>query len=246
MILSRETSAACSARGGSITSRSTPSTRKRTTERDSYGSKCRSDARSLQRLQQQRVDHADHRRLRLVVEQVGGDRQVLHQPREVAFARELLAASPRRRRPALYGARELGGEALGVDVARHERALAARAAARRGRRRVASGRISTTTASPSSPDASTPCCFANAYGNAVRTAAATRRDRWPSLTAPVAVGVFGMNGVERMRRRRRRTASAGARHARASFAFAAAARAASGRARTVAIAGRMALLLVLR
>ncbi len=46
MILRRETSAACSARGGSITSRSTPSTRNRTTERASYGSKWRSDARS--------------------------------------------------------------------------------------------------------------------------------------------------------------------------------------------------------
>ncbi len=46
MIFSRETSAACSARGGSSTSRSTPSMRKRTTERASYGSKCRSDARS--------------------------------------------------------------------------------------------------------------------------------------------------------------------------------------------------------
>ena len=39
MILSRETSAACSARGGSSTSTSTPSTRKRTVERPSYGSK---------------------------------------------------------------------------------------------------------------------------------------------------------------------------------------------------------------
>ncbi len=46
MILSRDTSAACSARGGSITSESTPSMRKRTTERVSYGSKCRSEARS--------------------------------------------------------------------------------------------------------------------------------------------------------------------------------------------------------
>ena len=46
MIFTRETSAACSARGGSSTSRNTPSTRKRTTERDSYGSKWTSDARS--------------------------------------------------------------------------------------------------------------------------------------------------------------------------------------------------------
>ena len=44
--LSRDTSAACSARGGSMTSLSTPSTRNRTTERVSYGSKCRSEARS--------------------------------------------------------------------------------------------------------------------------------------------------------------------------------------------------------
>ena len=46
MIFTRDTSAACSARGGSITSRSTPSTRKRTTDRASYGSKWTSEARS--------------------------------------------------------------------------------------------------------------------------------------------------------------------------------------------------------
>ena len=65
----------------------------------------------LQRLQQQRVDHPDHRRLRIVGEQVGGDRHLLHQPREVAFARELLVhgGSTARR---VVGTRELDGEAL--------------------------------------------------------------------------------------------------------------------------------------
>ena len=40
-----------------------------------------------QRLQQQRVDHADHRRLRAAVEQILGRRQVLHQPREIGLVR---------------------------------------------------------------------------------------------------------------------------------------------------------------
>ena len=51
-----------------------------------------------QRLQQQRVDHPDHRRLRAAVEQVLGRRQVLHQPREVGLAREILAHLRARRR----------------------------------------------------------------------------------------------------------------------------------------------------
>ena len=38
-----------------------------------------------QRLQQQRVDHPDHRRLRAAVEQVLARRQVLHQAREIGF-----------------------------------------------------------------------------------------------------------------------------------------------------------------
>ena len=90
MILTRETSAACSARGGSITSRSTPSTRKRTTERAFVGLEVEVGRALAQRLQQQRVDHPDHRRLRAAVEQVLGGRQVLHQPREIGLAREIL------------------------------------------------------------------------------------------------------------------------------------------------------------
>ena len=43
-----------------------------------------------QRLQQQRVDHSNHRRLRTAVEQIFRWRQVLHQPREIGLAREIL------------------------------------------------------------------------------------------------------------------------------------------------------------
>ncbi len=46
MILTRETIAPCSARAGSIRSRSVPSMRSRTTERDSKGSMWMSDAPS--------------------------------------------------------------------------------------------------------------------------------------------------------------------------------------------------------
>ena len=84
MILSRDTSAACSARGGSITSRSTPSMRKRTTERALVRLEVQIGRALAQRLQQQRVDHPDHRRLRPAVEQILGRRKVLHQPREIA------------------------------------------------------------------------------------------------------------------------------------------------------------------
>ena len=124
MILRRETSAACSARGGSITSRSMPSTRKRTTERASYGSKWMSRRALAQRLQQQRVDHADDRRLVAGFEQVLDRRQVLHQAREVDVAREVVARSAPPPAPTpVVGARELGGEALGVDGRVRERPL---------------------------------------------------------------------------------------------------------------------------
>ena len=78
-----------------------------------------------QRLQQQRVDHPDHRRLRLAaVEQVLRARQLLHQPREVAVAREVLDHERRAgAAPGVVGARELEREALGVDGAREQRPL---------------------------------------------------------------------------------------------------------------------------
>ena len=76
-----------------------------------------------QRLQQQRVDHPDHRRLRAAVEQVLRRRQVLHQPREIGLAREVLRQLRDAADRHVVGARELGGEALGVDGARRERTL---------------------------------------------------------------------------------------------------------------------------
>ena len=44
-----------------------------------------------QRLQQQRVDHADDRRLRSRIEQIFRRRQILQQPREVALVRGVIA-----------------------------------------------------------------------------------------------------------------------------------------------------------
>jgi hypothetical protein len=69
-----------------------------------------------QGLQQQRIDHPDHGRLRTAVEQVLGGRQVLHQPGEIGFAREILA-HPRHAAIDVVCAGELGGEALRVDRA---------------------------------------------------------------------------------------------------------------------------------
>ncbi|AOY02119.1 hypothetical protein BJP62_17735 [Jeongeupia sp. USM3] len=68
-----------SARLGSSTSRSAPSTRKRTSERVSNASRCRSGPRA-QRLGQQRIDQPDDRRIVLRIEQVFDLGQRLHQP----------------------------------------------------------------------------------------------------------------------------------------------------------------------
>ena len=143
MILSRDTSAACSARGGSITSRSTPSMRKRTTERASYGSKCRSDARSRSACSSSALIIRITGACVAAVEQVLGRRQILHQPREIASRARSSLQRDRAGAALVVGARELGGEALGVDRARRRAAAAARASARRGRRpsrRAASAR----------------------------------------------------------------------------------------------------------
>ncbi len=122
MILRRDTSAPCSARGGSID-----------VAQHAVDAKAHDRARFVrlevqvgralaQRLQQQRVDHPDHRRLRAAVEQVLARRHVLHQPREIGLVREAFAHRERGAR-LVVGARELGGERLGVDGARDERAV---------------------------------------------------------------------------------------------------------------------------
>jgi len=75
-----------------------------------------------QRLQEERVDHADDGRLRGAIEQVFGDRHVLHEPRKIVLAREV-ADDHRRARGLVVRASELEREGLRVHVASHERAL---------------------------------------------------------------------------------------------------------------------------
>ena len=67
-----------------------------------------------QRLQQQGVDHPDHRRVGRGAEQILGLRNILQQPREIGVARQV-ARKLRDRRRLVVRRRELGGEALGVD-----------------------------------------------------------------------------------------------------------------------------------
>jgi hypothetical protein len=77
-----------------------------------------------QRLQQERVDHTDHRRLRGAVEQVLGDRHVLHQAREIGLAGQVVGERGRcRRRRLVVGARKLERERIGADRARHQGSL---------------------------------------------------------------------------------------------------------------------------
>src|SRR5437667_229006 len=74
-----------------------------------------------QRLQQQRIDHADDRRLRSRVEQILRGREVLQQSREIALVRGVVA--PRQRAALVIGARELGGKRVGGDGARQQRSI---------------------------------------------------------------------------------------------------------------------------
>ena len=164
MILRRDTSAACSARGGSMTSRSTPSTRKRTTERASYGSKCRSDARSRSACSSSA----------LIMRITGACAPLSSRSSACGRSCSRRARSPSRDEVV---AQTLRGAAPGC-----RRARARRRSARRRPTRVASGRCSTrfSSAMPSTvasgrsqhddrrrlrrPCASTPCVRANAYG----------------------------------------------------------------------------------
>ena len=123
MILMRETSAACSARGGSSTSRSTPSTRKRTTERASYGSKCTSDARSRSACSSSaliiRITGAC---APLSRRSSAGGRSCISRARS-RVAREVLDHLRDAAPSTLYARASSVGEALGVDGARQERPL---------------------------------------------------------------------------------------------------------------------------
>ena len=113
-----------------------------------------------QRLQQQRVDHPDHGGLRAAVEQVLGRREVLHQPREVGFAVEVARNAGGARRRTVIGPRELGGNRSGSTA----RVTSGRCSTRFSSAipsTVASGRVSTTIASPSCANARTPCILAN-------------------------------------------------------------------------------------
>ncbi len=76
-----------------------------------------------QRLQQQRVDHPDHRRLGAAVQQIVGRRQILQQAREVGIARQIVGHLGDARRDRVVGTRELRREAIGVDGACGERPL---------------------------------------------------------------------------------------------------------------------------
>ncbi len=76
-----------------------------------------------QRLQEQRVDHADDRRVGGRTEQILRLGNVLQQAREIAVARQVLADLRHRRRRLVVDPREFGGEALGVDGLRLQRSL---------------------------------------------------------------------------------------------------------------------------
>ena len=96
MIFRRETSAACSARGGS-----------HDVAQHAVDAKAHDRARLVgldvdvgralaQRLRQQRVDHADDRRVVAASSRSSTARQVLHQPREIDLAREIVRRAARR------------------------------------------------------------------------------------------------------------------------------------------------------
>jgi hypothetical protein len=89
MTLMRDTTSGATARFDCSTSRSTPSTRKRTTRRFSNGSMWMSEALSFTPGSQHRVDQADDRCVVVALEQVGRLGQVLGHvgERERHFAR---------------------------------------------------------------------------------------------------------------------------------------------------------------
>ena len=74
-----------------------------------------------QRLQQQRIDHPDDRRLRSAVEQVFCRRQVLQQACQIAFIRRVIA--PRQRGALVVRARKLRCERFRSDAARQQRPI---------------------------------------------------------------------------------------------------------------------------
>ena len=125
MILSRDTSAACSARGGSITSRSTAVDAEAHDRARLVRLEVQVRRALAQRLQQQRVDHADHRRLRRAVEQVLARRHVLHQPREIGLASpgRRPTSPPRSARPGCRRARVRRRTPSALDRARDQRPL---------------------------------------------------------------------------------------------------------------------------
>ena len=169
MILRRDTSAACSARGGSITSCSMPSTRKRTTERFSYGSKWRSDARSRSACSSSaliiRITGAC---VPLSRRSSAGGRSCISRARSVSRARSSeIPAAPDA--AVLYvrassAAKRSGSTARIVSGRCSTRFSSAMPST------VASGRVSTTITSPSSAKASTPCILANEYGMRAKSA----------------------------------------------------------------------------
>ena len=90
MTLMRETTSGATARLVCSTSRSTPSTRKRTTSRFSIGLDVDVGGVLLDRLRQHRVDQPDDRRVVLALQQVGRLRQVLRELREVGVVLDAL------------------------------------------------------------------------------------------------------------------------------------------------------------
>ena len=129
MIFRREISAACSARLGCTTSRSVPSTRKRTERVALVGLDVDVAGAVLGGLRQQRVEHADDRRVVRGFEQVLDRRQVLHQARQVDRALDLadhrrrarLAAGVDRRDALRQRGRGLALESRDVVQAQHLR-----------------------------------------------------------------------------------------------------------------------------
>jgi hypothetical protein len=100
MTLMRDTTGFAIARCGASTSRSTPSTRKRTTSRFSNGSMWMSDAFSLTACGEQRVDQADHQRVVVGLEQVLGLGQLVGERRGPAPVEVVGDAARSSRRPA--------------------------------------------------------------------------------------------------------------------------------------------------
>ncbi len=160
--LSRDTSAACSARGGSTTSRNTPSMRKRTTERASYGSKCRSDARSRSACSNKA----------LIIRITGASDVAPSRSSACGISCSSRARSASRdRSPENWVTGAAWLYAVASSAAKRS-ALTVSVFSGRCRTRLSSAmpstdaslRASTRTDSPSSFSGSTPCMRANAYG----------------------------------------------------------------------------------